>query len=95
MSFKKILLTGTLFSLSVSPGAFANLSDDLDKNTTQAPLEEREEEVINSSDVVDENYTPAYDEKREKEEEVESDLIQGDDPGKTYNYEDEEFDESN
>lgn len=89
-------ITASLLALSLAPGitsANTNLSDDLDKNTNPAPLEEREEEFINSSDAVDANVTPSTMEDREKEEEIESDVIQTDDPEKTYDASDEEFDE--
>lgn len=95
MKFLMAALLG-LFSLSaLSAGGDygTNYNDDLDKNVTPKVLEEREEEIINTRDPVDTNYVPAQDEEREKEEQVESDVLQTDDPEKTYDPLDEEADE--
>lgn len=46
-----------------------NIRDRMDSNVTPAPMEEREEEYINSHDVIDENSVPANEEEREREEE--------------------------
>jgi hypothetical protein len=93
MKVTKITFTLAL-ALSLSPLAFANLNDDLDKNTDPAFLEEREEEAINLNDRVDRNAMPATLEEREKEEEVESDQLQLDDPEQSYDTGDEEYDEN-
>lgn len=90
------IITLSLLALSLTPGitsANGNLSDDLDKNTTPAPLEEREEEIINQGDVRDSNVIPSTLEDREEQEEVESDVLQTDDPEKAYDPMDEEIDE--
>lgn len=89
---KKLLLTALVFSAIPLANA-TNFSDDLDKNTTSAPFEEREEEVLNSGDAFDENKVPAEFEDRAEQEEVESNVIQRDDPEKTYDPLDEEADE--
>ncbi len=90
----KFLSFALVLSLSL-PLAYAgvNYSDDLDRNNSPAALEEREEEIINQSDSVDENVTPSGYEDQTKQEEVESDLDQRDDPEKSYEAIDEEFDE--
>lgn len=87
------LLALPLSAFSAGDEYGTNYSDDLDKNVTPSVLEEREEEIINTRDTVDENYVPASEEEREKEEEIESDVIQSDDPEKTYDPLDEEADE--
>jgi hypothetical protein len=87
------LIMASLMMTSISVIAGTNYRDDLDKNTTPSTLEQREEEVINRSDATDKNATPAQLEEREKEEQVESDLIQTDDPEKSYDPLDQEFDE--
>lgn len=46
-----------------------NLSDGVDQNITPAPMEQRENEVINSPDIIDENAVPATEEERAREEE--------------------------
>lgn len=94
MKVSKTLIMGMILTLSISPIAIANISDELDQNNIEAPFEEREEEVNNSSDVIDENYTPAFDEKREREEEVRSDFEQNDDAVQTYDDLEEEIDEN-
>ena len=87
------LLSILALGLSSPLMAGTNYSDDLDKNTTPAPIEEREEEVINKSDFEDTNVTPAPQEEREMQEDLESDVLQTDDPERTYDSMDEEFDE--
>lgn len=90
-SLKRLLLFG--ISLMLTSIAYANLSDDLDKNVVPADLEEREHEEMNFSDPIDDNKVPARLEEREEEEEAEYDFSQTDDPEKSYDYHDEELDE--
>lgn len=87
------LLSLPLTAFSAGEEYGSNYSDDLDQNATPAVLEEREEEIINSRDTVDENFVPASEEEREQQEDIESDVIQTDDPEKTYDPLDEEADE--
>lgn len=91
---KKILTLGFLFTLTSLTEAGINYSDDLDKNTVEAPIEERQEEGdYNKLDKRDKNDTPAELELREKEEEMEFDTVQKDDPEKRFEAVDTEFDE--
>lgn len=89
----KILFTGVILALSFSSFALANYNDDIDQNATPAPLEARENEMINQGDMVDRNCVPSTEEERLRQEEVESDLIQSDDPERTYDQMDEEYDD--
>lgn len=56
-----------------------NYPDDVDANTVPAPLEEREEEYINTADPFDKNATPAIKERREKGEVMEHEEYLDDD----------------
>lgn len=90
---KKLILSGLILLSFNAIAQNNNYNDDLDVNTVPAPLEERENEVVNRSDLEDTNAVPASMEPREEQEEVESDVLPVDDPERGWDPADQELDE--
>lgn len=65
----KFLLLSALALFAIGCDNQDNLRDGVDANITPAPLEEREEEFINSPDIIDRNEVPASEEERLRDEE--------------------------
>jgi hypothetical protein len=66
MKLSLLLIVGVLF---ISCDKKTNYPDRIDANTVPAPLEQRENEVINLPDSLDANTVPASQEERAKDEE--------------------------